>query len=245
MSDGFVVRVLLLAGYVGISVAALLAAGEEWPTVMVGVCGVGVAIWFGYWQQRLGDEMRRLSEVTRLLQFAPVLSVTFSKADDEIGAFVELNNIGRGPAMELRGGVFTRSSSSDGVMQKLSATPNVDHLGPDDDFARVFVDDWGTTRKGLLGKEYRGIDVWIVHCGDQNGCQWHAWSNWSRANQRLPSGEYSPSGQFFFERLERTPPAIIDHCDRCWELARQYPERYARHVGRSKNTPPLPPPLTA
>jgi len=211
---------LLLCAYCAGSTWVLLSSGAGIRDAVVGVCTVGVALYFGYLQWQLGQEMRslsqeqgRLSEVMRLLTFAPVLTAQFpTKNEREIGAYIEVTNIGRGPAMDIRVCVWTKTGDSE-AWREMPATSPADHLGPDEDKLRIHVDNWDAVRAGMLGPRCRKADVWIVHCGDQNGVHWHAWSNWSRE-----TNEHLPTGHFFFESKFRTPEWVRHHCPRCKEL---------------------------
>jgi hypothetical protein len=209
-------------------VSGVLFAGDRWPEVAVGACGVGVAMYFGRMQQELGEQMHTLAErqaemterqtqtqeILRRLTTIPVLAASWHHEP----TVVMLDNCGSGPATDIRANVCRPG-------QDVSAPPTVvfnvarqggrSHLGPQDGELRLQAEQRAEPvhkEEGVSLTDPEKGDVWIIHCGDLTGSHWHAWCNWTREDR------HSPGEPFIFESVERTPAWIRRNCARCKEL---------------------------
>lgn len=177
----------------------------------------GGLVYIGYAQLRHAKVVLGHTETVRMLDMMPVLTPWFIR--DHV---LKVDNCGRGPAMDIRATVCRpRRSDPMGYPLAIFGTDvSRSHLGPEDDsieistFATpVLIEGTHTYKTGNA----RDTDVWIIHCGDQNGLHWHAWCNWTR---REEGGQYRDGEPFIFERDVETPAWIRRYCPRCPEIDR-------------------------
>jgi len=131
---------------------------------------------------------------------------------------VMLHNCGSGPATDIRANVCRPGEDASGppaIVFDVALPGGRSHLGPKDGELRLQAEERSEPIPGREGGEITSADkrdVWIIHCADLYGSHWHGWCNWSRDNT------YRPGEPFMFESAERTPPWIVENCERCQEL---------------------------
>ena len=217
------VLVLVVVLVAAVVACVLLSPRSDWPTVLVAIIAVGIAGGFGIFQTEVARRQTELAEavaqltkrqidlqeVIRLLTYMPVLTGDFR--DPPKGYWLLLHNAGNGPAMDVRAALLPRIDAAERGVERtpLKAECSRSHVGPKGD-AYVSRPSGYATPPGGSSKD----DVWIVHCGDVNGQQYHLVSN-STGNG--PPGD-SPDGTWRWWREDQAPVWVSNNCYRCQEL---------------------------
>jgi hypothetical protein len=217
---------VVVPGIVLLGVVIFLALGEAtWATLFVAAAAVLVAFFNGQTQQGLAEQQTELTLMLQGLTLAPVITGCWKLGALVSGSIIphglQVRNVGKGPAYDLRGTVFGAPDPDTGK-PRFEATPaelEESHLAPGETAYFELTAKQMDPRRSDYPR-----DVWIVHCADMMGKpHYHAWCNWTRAEQ----GDHYREGEpFIFETVERSPDTIRQMCLQCRE-------RRAAHVSPS------------